>query len=128
MNNVNLIGRICNDIEVRQTQNGVAVVSFNLAINNKVKDKEFTDYIPCVIWREYATRLAPYLIKGKQIGVTGSLHSRTYEDKQKVKHYVTEVHVSEVTFVGKKETDQAQDSTEPPAPDMENVNEEGMPF
>ena len=123
MNRVSLIGRVTKDVEVAQTQSGVAVASFSVAINTKTKDKEFVDFIDCVLWRDYATTMAKYLTKGKEIGVDGSLHTRTYEDKNGSKHKVTEVYVSEITFVGKKsDNEPSEQSYVPP------MTDEGVPL
>ena len=105
MNNVNLIGRVANDIEMKHTSNGVAVVSFNLAVF-RTKDKQgndVTDFVPCVIWREYAAMMSRYIKKGQQIGISGKITTRTYENQSGEKRKVVEVTVDTVTLLGKKE-------------------------
>lgn len=104
MNSVNIIGRITTDIELKQTTNGVSVVSFNLAINRpKSKDgTENTDFIPVVIWREYAEVMSKHLSKGQQIGVEGRITSRPYEDKNGKKHTAIEVVADNITLLGRK--------------------------
>ena len=101
LNTVILMGRICNELELRQTQSGTPVLSFTVAVDRFVKDGEKqTDFISCVAWNKTAEFIAKYFGKGRMIAVTGSLRTRTYDDKNGTKHYVTEVWVSGADFTG----------------------------
>lgn len=107
MNKVIIIGRICNDIELRQTQSGISSCRFTIAVNRKYKnDKgEFeADFITCVAWRQTAEFVSRYFSKGKMIAVEGTLHTGSYQDKNypDVKHYTTDVYVDNVEFCGDK--------------------------
>lgn len=101
-----ILGRITNDLEVRQTQSGVACLQFTVAVDRGFKNAngEYdTDFISCVAWRETCEFIAKYFSKGKMIAVEGQLRSRTYEDKNGTKHYVTELFVDQASFTGEKQ-------------------------
>lgn len=104
-----VLGRIVNDLEVKQTQSGVACLQFNVAVERNFKNSngEYdTDFITCVAWKERAEFINRYFGKGKMIAVEGELRSRSYEDKNGTKHYVTEVYVDSASFTGEKSQDQ----------------------
>jgi single-strand DNA-binding protein len=104
INKVILIGHLGKDAETRFTPAGIAVTSFSVATNRRWKDqqtgewKEETDWAKVVLWRQ--ENLANYLTKGKQIYVEGRLQTRTYDDKDGKKQYVTEVVADEVILLG----------------------------
>lgn len=103
MNNVNLIGRITNDLELKTTNSGTPVISFTIAVDRKFsKDEKVTDFIDCVAWRSTAEFISKYLAKGIKAGFTGELQTRSYEDKNGNKRKATEVVVSDVTFCESK--------------------------
>lgn len=99
-----IMGRITHDLEIRQTPSGVAVLQFTVAVDrNYSKDKEKqTDFINCVAWRQTAEFIGRYFGKGRMIAVDGRLQSRTYEDKNGVKHYLTELIIENANFTGEK--------------------------
>lgn len=94
INNVVLVGRLTRDPDLRYTQSGTAVATFNLAVNrnftNQNGERE-ADFINCVIWRKAAETLANYAHKGSLIGITGRIQTRSYDNQQGQKVYVTEV-------------------------------------
>lgn len=100
MNNVTLVGRITRDLELRKTQSGNSVVSFNLAVN---RNRDEADFPSVVVWNEVADNLCKYQGKGSQIGVEGRLQTRNYEDKNGNKVYVTEVVAYKVHYLDSKE-------------------------
>lgn len=103
LNQAIIMGRITRDLEVKRTPNGNAVLSFTVAVDRYVKDGEKqADFISCVAWNKTAEFIAKYFGKGRMIAVTGNLHSRTFDDKNGVKHYVTEVYVDSADFTGEK--------------------------
>lgn len=94
INNVVLVGRITKDPELRYTPSDVAVATFSLAVNRNFKDangERETDFINCVIWRQQAENLANWAKKGALIGITGRIQTRSYENQQGQRVYVTEV-------------------------------------
>jgi single-strand DNA-binding protein len=125
MNKVMLVGRICNDLELRYTNNDKAVVEFSLATNRPVmRDGErVTDFITCVVFGGQAENLTKYQGKGSMIGVEGSYRVDTYQDKDgnnRYKHYVL---ASSVEFLGSKKTTDTPDETP-----VEEVKEESNPY
>lgn len=106
INNVTLVGRLTRDADLRYTASGVAVATFNLAVNrnysNQNGERE-TDFINCVIWRKPAENLANYTRKGSLIGLTGRLQTRNYENQQGQRVYVTEVIVENFQMLESRE-------------------------
>ncbi|MBR1749915.1 MAG: single-stranded DNA-binding protein [Ruminococcus sp.] len=101
LNKAILMGRITHDLEIKTTPSGSSVLSFTLAVDRFSKSEEKqTDFINCVAWNKTAEFIGRYFGKGRMIAVTGNLHSRTYEDKNGTKHYVTEVYVESADFTG----------------------------
>jgi single-strand DNA-binding protein len=100
VNKVILLGHLGKDAETRFTPAGASVTNFTLATNRRWKDqqtgewKEETDWHNVVLWR--SENLANYLTKGKQVYVEGRLRTRSYEDKDGQKRYVTEVVADDV--------------------------------
>ena len=105
MNVVTLMGRVCNDIELKTTNTGVSVTSFNLAVDRtytpKGEDKK-TDFIPCVAWRNTAEFISKYFRKGQRVAVTGELQQRSYTANDGSKRNVFEVIVSNAYFCESK--------------------------
>lgn len=94
INNTVLVGRLTKDVELRYTPSNVAVATFTLAVNRTFKnengDRE-ADFINCVMWRQQAENLANWAKKGALIGVTGRIQTRSYDNQQGQRVYVTEV-------------------------------------
>ena len=113
MNQVILIGRLTKDPEIKATQSGKEVCSFTLAVDRKFKnangDRE-ADFISCVAWEQRAKLLGQYFQKGSRIGIVGNIQTRSYDDKDGKKVYVTEVIVDQIEFVESKKDDK---NTEP---------------
>ena len=101
LNHITIQGRICNETELRRTSNGVAVVSFTVAVDRDFKseggEKE-TDFIDCVAWREKGEFIQKYFTKGKMIVVSGRLQTRNWTDKEGVKRKTSEVKVENAYF------------------------------
>lgn len=94
LNNVCLVGRMTKDAELRYTPNNQAVATFSLAVNRNFKSQNGereADFINCVIWRQQAENLANWAKKGALIGITGRIQTRSYENQQGQRVYVTEV-------------------------------------
>lgn len=94
INNAVLVGRLTADPDLRYTPNGVATATFTLAVNRNFKNtngEREADFINCVIWRKQAENLANFAKKGSQIGITGRIQTRNYENQQGQRVYVTEV-------------------------------------
>ena len=97
MNTVQLVGRLTRDVELRFTSSGTAVGSFTIAGNrnfpNQQGERE-ADFISCVIWRKAAENLANFTRKGSLIAIDGRLQTRSYDNQQGQRVYVTEVVVN----------------------------------
>lgn len=94
INNVVLVGRLTKNPDLRYTANGTGVATFTLAVNRNFTNQDGNreaDFINCVIWRKSAETLANYAHKGTLLGVTGRIQTRSYENQQGQRVYVTEV-------------------------------------
>ena len=94
INNVILVGRMAGDAELRYTPNNQAVATFRQAVNRPFKNQNGereADFINCVIWLQQAENLANWAKKGALIGITGRIQTRSYENQQGQRVYVTEV-------------------------------------
>jgi single-strand DNA-binding protein len=126
MNCVQLLGRLCDNPELRHTPNGVAVATFTLAVNRKMS-KDKTDFIDIVVWRGTAEFCEKYFKKGQQVAVSGSIQVRSWKDKDGNNRKTTEVVADEVYFADSKK-DSLDNSTQANS-DFEEVEEDGeLPF
>lgn len=108
-NKVILGGRLTADPELKQTQSGIPVVSFSIAVNRRYQSKDApqqTDFFNVTAWRATAEFVSKYFRKGSSICITGSIQNRTWTDQQGQKRYATDIVADEVMFV-----DSRQDST-----------------
>ena len=124
MNKVILMGRLTRDPEVRYTQTSNAMVtSFTLAVNRRIVMKgqeRQADFLPIVAWNKTAEFIAKYFKKGQQVAVIGRVETRTYDDKDGKKVYVTEVSAEEAYFAdSKREEGQATNFTPEASADTE---------
>lgn len=105
LNSVTLIGNLGADPELRYTQAGAAVMNCRLAVSESYLDKdkvrhERTEWVSCTIWGKRAEGLAKILTKGDRVCMVGALRTDSYEDKEGIKRYRTEVVVREVVLCG----------------------------
>jgi single-strand DNA-binding protein len=100
-----LIGRLVRDVEQKTTASGISVANFTLAVDRRFKSEgqPTVDFIPVVVWGKTAEFSSRYFSKGLRIAVVGRIQTRTWEDNEGKKRYVTEVVGEEVEFAdGKK--------------------------
>jgi single-strand DNA-binding protein len=104
------MGRMTRDAELKQTSNGLSVISFNVAIDRDIKSQDGTavDFVDCTAWRKTAEHIGRYFHKGDMIHIEGSLQSRKFTDKNDVKRTVWEIQVDRVSFCGTKTEQTAQ--------------------
>lgn len=108
MNQVNLIGRLTVDPEVKVVNENQTVANLQLAVPLRGKDgKVYTDFIPCVAWNKLAEVIGNNLTKGRRIRVTGRLHFSRYEEPDGRKRTTGEVVITEVEFLDKKQSSDA---------------------
>ncbi len=112
INRVVLIGRLTKDPELRKTQSGTSVVSYTIAVNRRSQTpgQPDADFINCVAWNKTAELMAQYLHKGSLIGVEGRIQTRSYDNQQGQRVYVTEVVTDSVQFLESKNTQPQQNS------------------
>lgn len=101
INSVTLVGRVVRDLEVKTTNSGKSVASFALAVDGYGKDAP-ANFIDCVAWNKAAEILGEYATKGKQIGITGRIQTRPWEDKEGNKRKATEIVIDQFQLLGGK--------------------------
>ena len=111
-NKVILVGNLTADPELKQTQGGLSVCSFGIAVNRKAAKNGEVDFINIQAWRQTAEFVSRYFKKGKPILVCGQLQNDSWTDQQGNKRTSTKVVADEVSFVGNNENS-AETKTEP---------------
>ena len=115
MNSILITGRLCADPELRQTQSGVSVCQFRVAVNRRFANKQTgereADFISCVAWRQTADFVSRYFRKGGWIELSGELRNNDYTDQNGIKHHSMVVHCDNVGFVGNRDGAQTAQST-----------------
>src|SRR6476660_8601372 len=102
MNRVVLVGRLTKDPDLRYTPNGVPVATFTLAVNRPFSSQSGereADFINCVVWRKPAENVANFLKKGSLAGVDGRVQTRSYDNNEGKRVFVTEVVAESVQFL-----------------------------
>ena len=112
MNNIQLLGRITKDLELKTTASGKSVCSFDIAVTRKF-NKEITDFIPCVVWDKNCETMCKFVKKGQLIAIDGSLYTRKYEDKNGNNRTAYEVNVNNFYFAESKKTSNVDISADP---------------
>lgn len=120
LNRVIIMGRITHDLELKQTPNGVSVLSFSVAVERnfaKQGEERQADFIDCVAWRQTAEFISKFFGKGRMIALEGEIQTRTYQDKDGNNRKATEIIVSQASFTGeKKEGNNGYANNSAPAP------------
>lgn len=134
------MGRLTRDVELKQTQtNNTAVANFTLAVNRRfVKEGEErqADFINITAWGKTAEFVSKYFKKGQQVSVIGRIQTRTWDDDQGQKHYVTEVVAEEVYFADSKRDGAPNEMSASTVNDITNTfgaenvttSKDGLPF
>ena len=133
MNQVTLVGRIANDLELKQTQTGKLFCQFNLAVTRF--GGEGADFIPVQVWNKAAENLVKFQTKGSQIAISGRLNVESYETEGQ-KRTFTKVIANEVEFLGSKPQEKTVDEVRYEQKKMSNevmnamsfINDESLPF
>ncbi len=112
MNKAILVGRLTKDPELKSTPSGVMVCSFVVACDRRyTQDGERqADFINCIAWRQTAEFISRYFKKGERIALEGTIQTRSWQDNNGYKHYVTEIVVDNVEFA------QSKSATAPASP------------
>ena len=140
MNSICLVGRLTKDVDLRYTPSNVAVATFTLAVNRTFKNENGereADFINCVMWRQQAENLANWAKKGALIGITGRIQTRSYDNQQGQRVYVTEVVAEQFQLLESKgqgnQTQQRQQAQQQ-APDFSrqvapmDISDDMLPF
>jgi single-strand DNA-binding protein len=106
MNNVNIIGNITKDIELKYTQNNKAVTTVSIAVNEGFGDNQKTYFLDVQVWEKQAENLAKYCSKGSKIAVSGKLVQQTWEYEGKKQSKVL-IQANNVMFLDSKKEGQA---------------------
>lgn len=121
INRVVLVGRITKDPLLRKTQSGTSVVSFTIACNRRVPSQgQDADFINCVAWNKTADFMAQYVKKGALLGLEGRIQTRSYDDKDGKRVYITEVVADSVQFLESKKQAESVQNESYTAPVMQN--------
>ena len=104
MNSLNAIGNISRDAELRFTKSGDLVLQFNFALSSGYGDNQITTWLNCSLFGKRAETLAPMLLKGTKIGITGEFYARPYQTKEGVEKLSLECRISNVTLLGSKQS------------------------
>lgn len=102
INRTVLVGRLTRDPDLRYTNSGAAVATFTVAVNRQftnAQGEREADFINCVIWRKAAENFSNFTHKGSLVGVDGRIQTRSYENQQGVRVYVTEVVVENFSLL-----------------------------
>lgn len=131
VNRVTLIGNLGKDPEVRTTPSGRVVGRFPLATSEVWNDgegnrQERTEWHQIVVWGKQAESCGQYLSKGRQVYLEGAIRTRQYEDKERVRRFVTEIIAQRVQFLGPRPVADTGPTDEPP--ELPERDPEEIPF
>lgn len=130
VNKVILVGNVGKDPEIKYLEGGVAIASFPFATSEVyTKDDEKivrTEWHQIVLWRKLAEIAEKHITKGKQLYIEGKIRSRSYQDKEGVKKWSTEIYGEQIQFLGKKES--YKDNTDNSSLPGEEIKGEDLPF
>ena len=115
MNKVFLIGRLTKDPELRYTGSNIAVASFTVAVNRTFTSQNGereADFINVVVWRKQAENVKNYINQGSQVAIDGRIQTRSYDDAEGKKRYVTEVVADNVQFLDTKASREQRETSQ----------------
>lgn len=120
LNHIVLMGRMARDPELKQTQSGVSVCNFTIAVDRDYKngDDKVTDWVDCVAWRGTAEFISKFMGKGRMVVVSGALQSKKWQDKEGNNRTGWEVQVQNIYFADSKRDGQSGGSYSAPSPDV----------
>lgn len=129
MNNVSIVGNITRDIELNNTQSGIATSRFSIAVNRRpdANGERKADFFNCVAWRKTAEFLAKYCKKGSRVAISGHLVSGSY-DKDGHTVYTVEIVVDNVDLMSSSQAKSGSEKNNE-TPDLEPLSDdEDVPF
>ena len=140
MNKCILVGNLTRDPELKQTATGISVCNFGIAVNRNFSNangEREADFFNIVTWRGLAENCGKYLQKGSKVAVFGQIQTRTYDDKDGNKRYVTEIVADDVEFCGGGASGENGGGGAPrgekpvhktPVSELKPIEDDGLPF
>ena len=135
MNQLNFVGNLGNDAEVRYTADGKSITSWSVALKSGFGKSEKTNWVRCSMFGDRGTKVSMYLTKGAQVAVSGELSLNEYTNKQGETKANLECNVSNITLLGKRELNEAREQSkangyQPQKEDVADLTqvEEDIPF
>ena len=135
MNKVILVGNLTRDPELSETPSGATVCRFSIAVSRDYASSDGTretDFFNITTWSKTAEICGKYLKKGNKVAIVGRLQNRSYEDKDGVKRYVTDVIANEVEFLTPKSAQADDDepvmTSRRERPQLEAIDDNQLPF
>ena len=137
INNVTLVGRLTKDPELKYTPSNIAITTFNMAVNRNFKNQDGNreaDFINCMIWRQQAEKFANWVKKGNLVGIKGRIQTRSYDNQQGQRVYVTEVVADTFQLLEKRDNSANQANIEDQMPasfgatNPLDISDDDMPF
>ena len=131
LNHITIHGRLTAEPELKQTQSGVSVCNFTVAVDRSYKNGEEkqTDFFTVVCWRGLADMVSKYFAKGKEIIVSGEMQSRKWQDNEGNNRISWEIMANGVDFCGSKSDNGGNSATTNSAPKMEKIDpSDDLPF
>ena len=125
INRTVLVGRLTKDPEVRYTSSNIAYARFTIAVNRTFatqSGEREADFIQCIAWRRQAENLARFVRKGSLVGVEGRIQTGSYDDKDGIRKYTTDVVCDSVQFLEPKNQQDQQESQYVPRDPRERNN------
>lgn len=135
MNKVILVGNLTRDPELTQTNSGVSVCRFSIAVQRRFANADNgpqADFFNIVVWRAQAENCSKFLKKGSKCGVVGRLQNSSYEASDGTKRYTTDVVADEVEFLSSRNADSSDVPASPSSPkpqtELEPIDDDSLPF
>jgi len=122
INQVTLVGRLTRDPDLKVTPDGVYLCNIILAVNRQYRNQKGevdTDFVQCTLWRKTAENTTNYCKKGSLIGITGRIQTRSYDNQDGKRTYVTEVVAENVRFIGPRREERQEEKIPFPIPPPE---------
>ena len=130
INRTILVGRLTKDPEVRYTSSNIAYARFTLAVNRTFagpNGEREADFVQCITWRKQAENLARFVRKGSLVGVEGRIQTGSYDDKDGVRKYTTDVVCDSVQFLEpKNQESNDNNSYSPREPRQNNIKKDQL--
>ena len=131
MNSAMLIGRICNELQLRYASDSqTAICKFTLAIDDGYGEKKKTNFIPVIVFGKQAESCEKFLAKGRMVAVEGKIQTGSYEKQDGTKVYTTDVIANRVEFIdfGNKDGQNAKQGGSEVIPEGFAVMDDSLPF